>query len=291
MSGLIKNHLTASEYFERRFGGKVYKLALSCSSTCPNRDGRVGTRGCLFCSEGGSGEFAESEGSVDEMIERAKLRVASKIKTNKFIAYFQRYTSTYAPFERLESFFTKAIRREDVVALSVATRPDCLPENVLDLLERLNKIKPVFVELGLQTVSEQTAKLIRRGYDLGVYDEAVGALHARGINVITHVILGLPGESREDMFRTVAYVGERTDGIKLQLLHVLRGTDLEKMYERGEFETLTLEEYGEILAGCLDVLPLRVVVHRLTGDAPKRLLVAPKWSGDKKRVLNFLAHR
>ena len=290
MKKATKKFLTASEYFEKRFGGKVYKLALSSSDTCPNRDGRVGVGGCTFCAEG-SGGFAERGESATEMIERAKVRVSAKIKKGGYIAYFQSFTSTYAPLSRLERLFTEAITRADVVALSVATRPDCLPSDVIELLSRLNAIKPVFVELGLQTMHERTAQAINRCYPLQAYDEACATLRARGINVITHVILGLPGESREDMLDTVRHVCATADGIKLQLLHVLKGTELAESYARGEFETLGMEEYVDIVCDALALLPEGMVVHRITGDAPKRLLVAPLWSADKKKTLNYLTAR
>ncbi len=279
-----------SNYLTRRFGGKVYKLALDGGMTCPNRDGKVGFGGCVFCSEGGSGDFAEPyDGDVCGMIERAKARVRSKFCGDKFIAYFQSHTNTYASAQYLERLFSAAISHPSVVALSVGTRPDCLPPDVLDLLKALNAQKPVFVELGLQTVHDRTARLLRRGYETAVYDEAAKNLRERGINVVAHVILGLPGETKEDMLETVRRVGSTADGIKLQLLHVLRGTELEKMYARGEATPLGLDEYTDLLADCVEALPPDTIVHRLTGDAPKRLLVAPEWSADKKRVLNAIS--
>lgn len=277
-----------SEDLRRRFGCKVYKLALEGGMTCPNRDGTLGTGGCMFCSADGSGAFAQSGSSVFAQIEAAKQRVAGKIKNGKYIGYFQNFTNTYAPVSYLEPLFRAAISHPDVAVLSVATRPDCLPEAVLVLLAELNKIKPVWVELGLQTVHAETARYIRRGYELPVYEQAVENLKARGIEVITHVILGLPGESREDMLETVRYVGQRTDGIKLQLLHVLRNTDLAVDYLAGTFRTLEPDEYCRLIADCLRVLPPEVVVHRLTGDGAKKDLLAPLWSGDKKQVLNTL---
>ena len=277
-----------SDCLQQQFGCKVYKLALHGGMTCPNRDGTIGTRGCSFCSADGSGAFAQAGQSVTRQIEDAKVRVTKKIRGGKYIAYFQDYTNTYAPVSYLESLFTEAISHPDVAALSIATRPDCLPEDVLDLLGALNKQKPVWVELGLQTIHEETAKSIRRGYDLPVYDKAVSDLNARGITVITHVILGLPGETEEMMLETVQYVGTKTDGIKLQLLHVLRGTDLADDYEAGKFRTLELDEYCLLVGKCLQVLPPEVVIHRLTGDGAKKDLIAPLWSGDKKRVLNTM---
>lgn len=277
-----------NEYLQREFGKKVYKISLNGGFTCPNRDGTKGTGGCIFCSAGGAGEFAEDPGlSITEQIERGKARVAEKYKGDSYIAYFQAFTGTYAPVDRLRMLYAEAINHPDIVCLSVATRPDCLPDEVLDLLEELSRIKPVWVELGLQTIHPETAKYIRRGYDLSAYDLAVKNLKRHGISVITHVILGLPGESREDMKATVSYVVESgADGIKLQLLHVLKGTDLEKEYRAGKFRTMELEEYIEVLADCLRIIPDDIVIHRMTGDGDKKLLVAPMWSADKKRVLN-----
>ncbi len=277
-----------NEHLRKKFGCKVYKIALNGGFTCPNRDGKIDTRGCIFCSAGGSGEFAENAAlSVTEQIERGKERVAGKIRDGKYIAYFQAYTGTYGPLEKLKALFTEAIEHPDVAALSVATRPDCLPPDVLKLLFDLNKIKPVWIELGLQTISKETAEYIRRGYELEVYDRAVGMLKSGGIEVITHLIIGLPGETREDILRSVKYVCDSgADGIKLQLLHVLKGTDLEKEYREGKFEVLSEDEYIEILRECVSIIPPKVVVHRLTGDGDKKLLVAPLWSGNKKHVWN-----
>ncbi|MBQ1720587.1 MAG: TIGR01212 family radical SAM protein [Lachnospiraceae bacterium] len=277
-----------NEYLRNTFGCKVYKISLNGGFTCPNRDGTIDTRGCIFCSAGGSGDFAESPTqSVTEQIEAGKARVASKMKDGKYIAYFQAFTNTYGPVEKLRALYTEAIRHPDIVALSIATRPDCLPQEVLELLEELNHIKPVWVELGLQTIHPATADYIRRGYDLEVYDRAVRDLRARHLEVITHVILGLPGETAADMVETVRHVvASGATGIKLQLLHVLRGTDLAKDYEVGKFEVLTEDAYMEILRQCLAVIPPQMVIHRLTGDGPKRILIAPLWSGDKKHVLN-----
>ncbi|MCR4961584.1 MAG: TIGR01212 family radical SAM protein [Lachnospiraceae bacterium] len=273
---------------KEEYGTKVYKVSLDGGFTCPNRDGTLGTRGCIFCSAGGSGDFAESRKlSVTEQIEAGKGRVASKVKDGKYIAYFQAYTGTYAPVDRLRSLFTEAIDHPDVVALSVATRPDCLPEDVLDLLSELNRIKPVWVELGLQTIHEKTAEYIRRGYPLEVYDREVKELRARDIEVITHVILGLPGESKEDMLDTVRHVcSSGATGIKLQLLHILKGTDLETEYLKGRVTPLTEDEYIDLLRSCKPLIPDNVTVHRLTGDGDKKLLIAPKWSEDKKHVWN-----
>ena len=280
-----------NRYLRETFGEKVYKLALDGGMTCPNRDGTIGTGGCIFCSAGGSGDFAEGRcGSVAEQLERAKARVRGKTDAAKFVAYFQSYTNTYAPVEYLEKLFSEALAEESVVALSIGTRPDCLPDEVVALLERLNRRKPVWVELGLQTIHEETARYIRRGYELECYEDALRRLKAAGITVIVHVILGLPGETREMMLSTIDYLaGEhRPDGIKLQLLHVLEGTDLAKEYRAGKFRTMEMEEYFDLLCQCLLRLPEDMVIHRLTGDGPKKTLIAPKWTGDKKRVLNAL---
>lgn len=277
-----------NEHLRRTFGCKVYKIALNGGFTCPNRDGRIGTEGCIFCSKGGSGEFAaEASLSVAEQIEQGKRLVSAKEKDGKYIAYFQAYTGTYAPVDRLKSLYIEAIKHPDVVALSIATRPDCLPEEVLHLLSELNHIKPVWVELGLQTIHERTASYIRRGYDLNVYDNAVTRLRENGIEVITHMIIGLPGESIEDMLDTVRYIcASGATGIKLQLLHILKGTDLEKEYNAGRVKVLSEDVYIDILKQCVKLIPKNVVIHRLTGDGDKRILVAPLWSGNKKHVWN-----
>lgn len=282
-------YTTLNSYLKDRFGCKVYKIALDGGFTCPNRDGTVGTDGCIFCSKGGSGDFAESrEKSISEQIADGKKRVSKKIKDGKYIAYFQAFTNTYAPVDRLRELYTEAMSQPDIAALSIGTRPDCLGEDVLALLDEMNKRVPVFVELGLQTIHEDTARYIRRGYDLSVYDKAVADLHKIGVNVVTHLIIGLPGESKEDMLRSVEYVCKMTDGIKLQLLHILRGTDLESEYISGKIKELTLEEYTDIIKSCVKIIPKSVVVHRLTGDGAKKDLIAPMWSADKKNVLNTI---
>lgn len=282
-------YTTLNNYLKERFGEKVYKIALNGGFTCPNRDGSIDTRGCIFCSKGGSGDFAESPDlTITEQIENGKKRLEKKIKNGKYIAYFQAFTNTYAPVERLRTIYEEAIKHPDIVALSIGTRPDCLGDDVLALLDELNTIKPIFVELGLQTINEDTAKYIRRGYTLEVYDKAVADLHKIGINVVTHIILGLPNESKEDMLNSVKYACKVTDGIKLQLLHILKGTDLAKDYEQGKFEVLTLEQYTEIIKECVQIIPENVVIHRLTGDGAKKDLIAPLWSADKKTVLNTI---
>ena len=284
-------YYSLNQYLKDTFNTKVYKISINAGFTCPNRDGTLDTRGCIFCSGVGSGDFCESSLlSITDQIEQGKKRVAAKIKDDgKYIAYFQAFTNTYAPLEKLREVFTQAINHPDIVAISVATRPDCLPENVLNLLSELNQIKPVWVELGLQTIHEKTAEYIRRCYPLSVYDKAVDELKKRNINVITHVILGLPGESEEDILRTVKYVCDKgTDGIKLQLLHVLKGTDLAKEYADGKFKCLEMDEYIELVVKCLSIIPKDIVIHRMTGDGDKKILIAPEWSGDQKRVLNAL---
>lgn len=283
-------YYSLNEYLRRHFGGPVYKLSLNGGMTCPNRDGKIDTRGCIFCSAGGSGEFAASAVlDIDKQIESAKRLVTGKTKAESFIAYFQPFTNTYADVSYLEKIFMQAIMRDDVCALSVATRPDCLENDKLELLSRLNEIKPVFVELGLQTVHSRTASYIRRGYELDVFDKAVADLKSIGINVVVHIILGLPGESREDMLESVSYVAHSgADGIKLQLLHLLKGTDLATEYEKEPFHILTLDEYTELICDCIELLPPDMVVHRITGDGDKKLLIEPQWSGNKRLVLNTI---
>lgn len=282
-------YTTLNSYLKKRFGCKVYKLAINGGFTCPNRDGTLGTRGCIFCSRGGSGEFAESkEKSVTQQIDNGKKRVEKKIKDGKYIAYFQAFTNTYAPLCKLRSLYTEAINHPDIVALSIGTRPDCLDDDVLELLDEMNKIKPVFIELGLQTIHENTAQYIRRGYPLEVYDKAVDDLHKIGINVVTHLIIGLPGENEQDILQSVEYVCKKTDGIKLQLLHILEGTDLADEYRECKVDVLSLEEYTSIIKHCVEIIPDNVVIHRLTGDGAKKDLIAPLWSADKKHVLNTI---
>lgn len=281
-----------NQYLRETFGEKVYKIAINGGFTCPNRDGTIDTRGCIFCSGHGSGDFAEDAGlSITEQIERGKLRLSKKMRsdTGKYIAYFQAFTNTYAPLPRLRELYEEALSHPDIVGLSIATRPDCLPDDVISLLKDLNEQKPVWVELGLQTIHEKSAAYIRRGYELSVYDDAVKRLKEAGLIVIPHVILGLPGESKEDILATVSYAGKSgIDGIKLQLLHVLEGTDLANEYRAGRFRTMSLEEYADLICECIALLPKNVVIHRMTGDGAKKILIAPEWSKDKKRVLNTL---
>lgn len=275
---------------KHRFGEKVYRVALNGGMTCPNRDGTIGNGGCIFCSSGGSGDFAASSRlSISEQIRTQKELICQKRPVHKFIAYFQAYTNTYAPVDYLEEIFTEAIADPEVVVLSIATRPDCLPDEVLDLLERLNQIKPVWIELGLQTIHEDTARFIRRGYELPCFERALKELRKRGIEVIVHTILGLPGESPERMLATIDYLNHcDIQGIKLQLLHILKHTDLADYYldETNEFRAMEMEEYIQLLIDCIEHLSPEIVIHRLTGDGPGDLLIAPLWSSRKRTVLN-----
>lgn len=281
-------------YCRHTFGEKLYKVALDGGMTCPNRDGTLGTGGCIFCSAGGSGEFAGSRRlSVTEQLELQMALIRSKHPIKKFIAYFQAYTNTYAPADVLRKLFTEAVRCPDVAALSIATRPDCLPDETISLLMELNRVKPVWVELGLQTIHEETARYIRRGYPLSCYTDAVRRLHEAGISqIITHTILGLPGESDRHILETMDFLNTQpATGVKLQLLHVLKGTDLARDHAKGRFETLTQEHYLQLVIRCLETLSPDLVIHRVTGDGPKDLLIAPLWSGAKRAVLNDLHHR
>ena len=288
---------TLSDYCKEKFGTKVYRLSLSTGCSCPNRDGRAGRGGCSFCSEGGSGEFATKVKPVEVQIEEAKERVKSKFpkdikeEDKKYIAYFQSFTNTYGDVDRLGGIFKTAVLRDEIAAISIGTRPDCLEDDMLDLLDELNKIKPVWIELGLQTIHEDSAKAFNRGYSLPVFNKAYMELKKRNIEVIVHVILGLPGETDKDMYETVRYLANlspKLDGIKLHLLHILKNTRLEREYREKPFKILSLDEYTEILINCLRILPESVVIHRMTGDGDKRLLVEPLWSADKKRVLNTI---
>lgn len=296
--------LTVSEYMKQKYGQKVYRLSLSSGCTCPNRDGTLGWGGCAFCSAGGSGDFATEPVSVERQIAEAKKRVDSKFprsvrpEERKYIAYFQSYTNTYGKTDRLRRIFTEAAERPEIVTLSVGTRPDCLEQDKVQMLAELNQIKPVWVELGLQTIHEQTAEAFHRGYRLPVFLDAYRRLKQAGLEVIVHVILGLPGEGREDMLETVRFLAglnPRLDGIKLQLLHILKETEYGSIFEKdpSAFQTsgFTLESYCDLVVACLKLLPPETVIHRLTGDGPKNLLLAPKWSADKKKVLNELNRR
>ena len=283
-------YTTLTDHYRQKFGCKVYKLAIDAGFTCPNRDGSVGTGGCIFCSAYGGGEFAEGKcGTVAQQLERAKARVIAKNKGGKYIAYFQSFSNTYGPISQLRQLYEEAMAPDDIVGLAIGTRPDCLSPETVGLLEELNRCKPVSVELGLQTIHPDSVRYIRRGYENEVYFDAVRRLKAAGIDVVTHIILGLPGETaRMAAETTAAAVAAGTDGVKFHLLHVLRGTALEADYLAGKFKCLELPEYAAWLKTCLDQLPPSVVVHRITGDGAKRDLIAPLWSADKKRVLNYL---
>lgn len=276
-----------------RFGEKVYKVTLNGGMSCPNRDGKLGTRGCIFCSAGGSGDFAaDSSLSITEQIDSQISILSAKRPIHKYIAYFQAFTNTYAPVEYLEKIFTEALAHPSIAALSIGTRPDCLGEDVTALLSRLNRQKPVWVELGLQTIHEKTAAYIRRGYPLSCFEDAVRRLRKEDLEVIVHTILGLPGESTQDILNTMEYLNHQDiQGIKLQLLHVLRGTDLASDYEKGLFCTYERDEYISLVISCLEHLRPDMVIHRITGDGPKDLLIAPLWASRKREVLNLLHHQ
>ncbi len=282
---------TGNEYFKHRFGSKVYKLSLNGGMTCPNRDGKIDTRGCIFCSKGGSGDFAADKNlTITEQIESAKELISNKVPRDcKYIAYFQAYTNTYASLDYLQSIFYEAINNDDIVALSIATRPDCIDTGICNLLATLNTIKPIFIELGFQTSNEASANFIRRGYTNDVFEKCVNNLHSNNIEVIAHMIIGLPGEFESDIYNTVEYLNSLPiQGIKFQLLHVLKDTDLYEYYKNHKFNIFSLEEYTHILLECILRLRSDIVIHRMTGDGPKSLLVEPKWSGNKKMVLNYI---
>lgn len=280
-----------NDYFKGLFGDKVYKISLNAGLTCPNRDGKIGTRGCIFCSEGGSGDFAQPPSlSITEQIEKGKALVANKIKTNKYIAYFQAYTNTYGNIDYLRKIYYEAVNHPDIVAISIATRPDCIDPPIAALLKELNQIKPVFVELGLQTSNEASAVFIRRGYTNEVFEAAVSLLN--GLSIIVHIIIGLPYEAPTDILNTIKYInGFPIQGVKLQLLHILKNTDLYTHYLQSPFHILSLEEYGDLLIMCINNLRPDIVIHRLTGDGPKKLLVEPAFSSNKKLVLNYINNR
>lgn len=282
---------TGNEYFRKRFGCKTYKLSLNAGMTCPNRDGKIDTNGCIFCSKGGSGDFAASPKlSITEQLAEAREKVSKKTPAGcRYIAYFQAYTNTYAPVSYLEKIFTEAMKPEDIVAVSIATRPDCIDEDVALLLGKLNSIKPIIIELGLQTANENTAAFIRRGYSNSVFEAAVALLEKYNIEIIVHMIIGLPGEDIHDIINTVKYINDfPVKGVKFQLLHILSDTDLYDYYKKFPFKVFTLSEYTDILLECIMYLRSDIVIHRMTGDGPKKLLVAPEWSGNKKMVLNYI---
>ena len=280
-----------SEVLKQEYGEKIYKLTLSSGCTCPNRDGRISFGGCTFCSEGGSGEFASRAPDIEGQIEEARQRIRNKTDARRFIAYFQSFTNTYGNAADLEDLYTRVILRDEIVILSIATRPDCLDENIMGMLRRLNAIKPVWVELGLQTMHDRTAERINRGYRLEVFEEAVRKLKSAGIQVIVHVIFGLPGETKEDMLRTIRYLAALKpgpDGVKLQMLNILKGSSLAQEYGRSPFPLLSLEEYTSLAAQSIRILPEEMVIHRMTGDGPGNLLIAPDWVRNKKKVLNTI---
>lgn len=280
-----------SNALKQQYGEKIYKLSLTSGCTCPNRDGTVGRGGCAFCSEGGSGEFAASADEIEVQMEEAKERIRKKVSAKRFIAYFQSFTNTYGDVDRLTKLYEKVIRCDDIVILSIGTRPDCLGEDVMNMLRRLNQIKPVWVELGLQTMHDETAARMNRGYSLTIFEEALGKLRSAGIQVVVHVIFGLPGETRDDMLQTIRYLAgldPAPDGIKLQMLNILKGTLLAQQYEEHPFPLLSMEEYTDLVAESIRLLPEEMILHRMTGDGPGNLLVAPDWVRNKKKVLNTI---
>ncbi|MGN0407908.1 MAG: TIGR01212 family radical SAM protein [Bacteroides sp.] len=291
---MLPYYYSLNEYLLEHFGRKMYKLALNGGMTCPNRDGLIDTRGCIFCSQGGSGDFAGTAPSITEQINQGKALLSGKYRGDEFIAYFQAYTNTYAPVDYLRRIFMEAVNNESVRILSIATRPDCLSDEICALLCELNMIKPVWIELGLQTTNENSIQYIRRGYDNNTFTEAVKRLRNMHCcdHIIAHMIVGLPKETPEDMLATADFIADnRIDGIKIQLLHVLKGTDLASDYNRGLFSTLSLDRYIDIIEDIIRTIPPGMVVHRITGDGPKNLLIAPMWSSDKKNVLNTMNRR
>lgn len=288
-----KRYYSFDSYLKQTFGEKIYKISLNGGFTCPNRDGTLGNRGCIFCSEGGSGDFApDAVLPIDKQIKESIRLISKKTDAHKYIAYFQAFTNTYAPYEKLHSLFHEAILQEEIVGLAIGTRPDCLPQDVLELLDELNQIKPVFVELGLQTIHEKTAQFIRRGYPLSCFQQALKALHDLGINVVVHLILGLPGETEEMMLQSVRYLNQLPiNGVKLSLLHVLKHTDLGALYEKHPFPVYELDDYVDFVIRCIEELREDIVIHRLTGDGPRDLLIAPLWTLNKRKVLNEISRR
>lgn len=291
-------YYSLNQHLKETFGEKIYKIALNGGFTCPNRDGTLDSRGCIFCSAGGSGDFAgdrfltaAAKADITAQLNAGRALLCQKNNGSRFIAYFQAFTNTYAPAETLRHRYSEAMNHPQVSALSIATRPDCLPDETIELLREISRIKPVWIELGLQTIHEDTARQIRRGYSLNTFTTAVKKLQAAGITTIVHTILGLPGESPEDMLETHRFLAEQPiQGIKLQLLHILKNTDLAALYAKEGFQTLTLEAYADLVIRCIEVLPPDMVIHRITGDGPKELLIAPLWSGHKKLVLNTIHH-
>lgn len=285
-------YYSANRYYRELFGEKAYKLSLDAGMTCPNRDGTLDTRGCIFCSAGGSGDFAQgASGTVSEQLDGAIARIASKYSGTKYIAYFQAFTGTYAPLQKLRDTFIPVIEDARIAGISVATRPDCLEDGKIELLKELASRKPVLVELGLQTINEKTAEYIRRCYSLPVFEDALSRLKHAGIPVTVHIIVGLPGETHDDYIKCAEYLADRhVEGVKIQLLHVLRGTDLAADYEAGLFKVMERGEYIRTVVDIIELLPPDTVVHRLTGDGPRKILIAPQWSTDKKNILNLI-HR
>lgn len=285
-------YYSANQYYRELFGEKAYKLSLDAGMTCPNRDGTLDTRGCIFCSAGGSGDFAQGAAdSVAEQLDGAIARIAPKYSGGKYIAYFQAFTGTYAPLQRLREIFIPAAEDARIAGISIATRPDCLEDCKIEFLKELAKQKPVWIELGLQTINEKTAKYIRRGYELPVFEDTLSRLKCAGIPVTVHIIVGLPGENRDDYIKCAEYLADRqVEGVKIQLIHVLRGTDLAADYEAGLFSTMERDDYIRTVVDMLELLPPDTVIHRLTGDGPRKILIAPQWSTDKKNILNLI-HR
>lgn len=289
----MERYYSLNQHYRETFGEKIYKLSLDGGFSCPNRDGTLGYGGCIFCSQGGSGDFAADHHlSIRDQIEEAKQIFSCKKTGNKYIAYLQAFTNTYGPLSYLEKIYREALEPEEIVGLSIGTRPDCLPPEVLTLLADLNKEKPIYLELGLQTIHEETAAFIRRGYPLSVFEDAVYRAKEAGLNVVCHVILGLPGETKEMIFDTIGYLNRLPiDGIKLAMLHVLKGTDLAKVYEEKPFPVYEKEEYVDLVIDCIESLRKDIVIHRITGDGPKNLLIAPLWSTNKRDVLNSIGKR
>jgi len=283
-----KNYYNLNSFLRKKFGQKVFKISLDGGFSCPNRDGTISNLGCVFCSERGSGDFAgDRKSSITEQFEDMKKMMNKKWKNGKYIAYFQAYTNTYADVETLRSLYDEALEQEDVVALAIATRPDCLSEEVLDLLQEYNKKTYLWIELGLQTINDTTARVINRGYKLKVFEDSLEKLRTRGIDVVVHTIFGLPGEGKQDMLNTIDYVAHRDiKGIKIHLLHLIKNTPMVDLYEKGELTFLGKQEYTDIICEAITRLPKEMVIHRLTGDAPRDLLIGPQWSLKKWEVLN-----
>ena len=285
-----KPYYSLNYYYQQHFGTKVYKIALNAGLTCPNRDGSIDTRGCIFCSEGGSGDFASQPAlSITNQIRTGKELLSNKVTNAKYIAYFQAFTNTYGNLEHLRSLYTEAMSDPQIVGISIATRPDCLSDDVLDLLEEMNQRKKVFIELGLQTKHEKSADFIRRGYPLSVFEHSVRKLHKRQIDTVVHLILGLPNETKKDILSSVSYISTLPiQGVKLQMLHILKNTDLATLYEKKPFPMLSLKEYTNLIIDSIEIIPEDMVIHRITGDGPKNLLIAPLWTTNKKNVLNTI---